>query len=43
MNGNVKGIDIDACEIDMPFEVYFEERGDRMLPQRKPLGAPDPS
>ena len=43
MNGNVKGIEIEDVEIDMPVEVYFEERGDQMLPQWKPAGAPDPA
>ena len=43
MNGNVKGIDIEDVEIDMPVEAYFEQRGDQMLPQWKPLGAPDPA
>ena len=42
MFGNIKGIDIDDVEIDMPVEVYFEQRGDQMLPQWKPKGAPDP-
>jgi len=27
----------------MQVEVYFEERGDQMIPQWKPVGAPDPS
>ena len=36
MYGNVKGIEIEDVEIDMPVEVYFEERGDQMLPQWKP-------
>ena len=43
MNGNVNGIDIEDVEIDMQVEVYFEERGDQMIPQWKPVGAPDPS
>ena len=43
MNGNVRGIDIEDVEIDMQVEVYFEERGDQMIPQWKPVGAPDPS
>ena len=43
MYGNVKGIEIEDVEIDMPVEVYFEERGDQMLPQWKPAGAPDPA
>ena len=43
MYGNVKGIAIEDVEIDMPVEVYFEERGDQMLPQWKPAGAPDPA
>lgn len=42
MNGNVLGIPIEDVEIDMRIEVFFEARGDQMIPQWKPIGAPDP-
>ena len=37
MNGNVKNIDPMQVQVDMPVEVFFEQRGEVMIPQWQPV------